>query len=75
MMISNENTGKGKEEGKFSCAVSRKDVGSNSIFYQLFRCWMQKKCSCIRGKLNEDSTCKCQTQANQKTDLTEDCPG
>ena len=36
---------------------------------------MHKRCSDIRVKLKEDSRLKCQTYANQQTDIAEDYPG
>ena len=36
---------------------------------------MHKRGSDIRGKLKEDSKFKCQTYADQQTDIAENCPG
>ena len=36
---------------------------------------MHKRCSGIRGKVKENSKFKCQTCANQQTDVAVDCPG
>ena len=51
IMISSENDGMVKTEDKFSCAVYRKGVGSNSILCQFCRWWVYKRCSGIRDKL------------------------
>ena len=64
MMIGSEYAGKVTIEGKFLCAVCRKSVGSNLILGQFCRCWVYKKCSGSKGKL-EDSKFKCQRCANQ----------
>ena len=56
-------------------AVCRKGIGSSSIFSQFCRCWVYKKCSVIRGKLKKDCKFKCQTCANQQTDIGEDFSG
>ena len=62
-------------EGKFPCATCRKRVGINSVLCQFSRCWVHERCSGIRGKLKEDGKFKCQTCANQQTDIAEGCPG
>ena len=62
-------------EGKFLCAACRKDVGINFDLCQFSRCWVHERCSGIRDKLKEDGKFKCQTCANQQTDIAEDCPG
>ena len=36
---------------------------------------MHERYSGIKGKLKYDSKFKCETCANQQTDITEDCPG
>ena len=74
-MIRIENAGKVTEEGNFLCAVSSKDVGSNSILCQFSRWWVQKRCSNMRDILKENSRFKCHTCANQQTDILEECPG
>ena len=74
MMISNENVGKITIEGKFPCIICRKRVSSNSIFCQLCRWWMHKRCSGFEGKLKVDSKFKCQTCINQQTDRAKDSP-
>ena len=63
--ISSENAEKVTMEGKFLCAVCRKDVRINSILCELCRCWMHKRCNGHRGKLKENSKFKCQACANQ----------
>lgn len=68
-------TGKVTKESKFFCATCRKEVGSNTIFYQYCRCWVRKRCSHVRGKLREDSKLKSQRYKNQqKIDITKDYP-
>ncbi|XP_057314191.1 uncharacterized protein LOC130655450 [Hydractinia symbiolongicarpus] len=37
--------------GKWPCGVCRKGVGSNSIFCQICKHWVHKKCSSISGRL------------------------
>ena len=74
MMISSENAGKNTVESKFPCAVCAKGVGTNSFPCQFCKCPVHKKCSSIRDKLKEDRKFKCQTCANQQTDIAEDCP-
>ena len=54
-------------------AVCRKGVGSNTILCCFCRCWKHKRCSGIRGKLEEDCKFKFQTYANQQTDIAQDC--
>ena len=73
-MISGENAGKFMVEGKFPCAVYRKNVSRNSILYQFYKCQVYKRCSGIRGKLKEDSKFKYQTCANQQTGIVQVCP-
>ena len=51
MMIRLENTGKIAMEGKFTCAVYRKDVGISSILCQFSRSCVHNSSSGIRGKL------------------------
>lgn len=63
--ISSENAEKVTMEGKFLCAVCRKDIRINSILCELCRCWMHKRCNGHRGKLKENSKFKCQACANQ----------
>ena len=38
-MLIGENAWKFTGEGKFPCAVFRKSVGSNSIYFQFGKCW------------------------------------
>ena len=45
-----------------------------SILCQFCSCWVHKRCSSIRGTLEENNTFKCQTYANQQTDKAENCP-
>ena len=66
--------GKVTKEDKFPCTVCRKGVGSNSTLCQFCRCRVHKRCSCVRGKLKDDSF-KCQTLVNQQTGIAEYCPG
>ena len=68
MMVISDNARQVTEEGKFSCAVCRKDID---------RCWVHKRYSNVKGTLKEDSKCKCQICANQQTDMAEGegCPG
>ena len=54
-MINNERARKVMRESKSPCAVCIKGLGRNSIFSQFCRFWLHKRCSCIRGKLKEDS--------------------
>ena len=75
MAISGENAVKVSVEGKFPIAVCRQCVGRNHILCPFCRRWVRKRCTGIRWKLKEDSYCKCQACANQKTDTAEDCPG
>ena len=62
-MISNENVGKVTIEDKLLCVVCRKGESINSILWQFCRCWLQKRCSGIKGKLKEDSKFKRQAKA------------
>ena len=64
IMITRKNTTKVSEKRKFSYAVYIKGVGTNSII-----------CSCIIGKLKEDSKLKAQTYVNQQKNIEEDCLG
>ena len=64
VMISSVNAGEVSEKGKFPWAVFGKGVSSNFIFCKFCTCWVHKKSTDIRGKLQEDSKCKCQTCAN-----------
>ena len=41
----------------------------------LHKCWVHKRYSIIRGNLKEDSMLKCQTCANQQTDIAENYAG
>ena len=75
MIINSENAGKVTVEGKFRCVVCRKGVGSNFIFCQFFRIWVQKRCSGIRFKRKKHDNYKWQACANQQTDVTVVCPG
>ena len=43
IMISSKNTGYLTEKGQFPCVVCRKDVGSNSILCQFYRCQVVRK--------------------------------
>ena len=47
MMISRGNAGQITEKGRFSCALWRMNVGSNSIFCPFCRCWVHKRCNGI----------------------------
>ena len=60
-------------EDEFPCVVCRKVVDNNFIIVQFYACYLHERCSSIRNKLKEDSNFKCQTCANQQTDLAEDC--
>ena len=40
-----------KKRGRWSCTVCRKGVGSNSILCKSCNCWVHKRCSGIRGRL------------------------
>ena len=71
MLISSENAGKVTVEGEFICVFCKKSVGSNSIICQF--CSIDNEY--MRGELNKDSKFRCQTCANQQTDIAEDCPG
>ena len=68
IMISRENAGKVKREG-FLVLFG---IDSCSILSRFCRCWVHKRCSGIRGKLEEDTKFKC---ANQQTDIAEECLG
>ena len=48
-------------------------VGSNFILFQFCWRWVHKRC--IRGKQKEYSMIKCQTYANQLTDIAGNYPG
>ena len=74
MMISRENTEKVAMNVKFPSVVWREGVGINSILCQISWCWLHKRCGCTRGKLKEDSKFRCQTYANQPTEIAKDCP-
>ena len=54
MVISKKNAVKVKVGGKFPFVVWRKSVSNNSILFQFCRCWVHKRCICIRVKLKED---------------------
>ena len=72
VMIRSENAGKITVKGKFSWAVCRKVVESNSILCQSCRCWVHMRCSGIRDKLKEDNKF---VWTKQLIDIAEDCPG
>ena len=74
MMISRENTEKVAKYVKFPCAVWRESVGINSILCQICWCWLHKRCGCTGCKLKEHSKFRCQTYANQSTEIAKDCP-
>ena len=38
MILSSQNTRKFRKEGKFPCAVGRKDVGNDSIICKFYKC-------------------------------------
>ena len=73
MMTNDDNGGKITVEGKFPFVLCKKNLGSNSIISQICRCSVHKRCNSIRGKLKEGSAFKCQTYANQQTDIGKDC--
>ena len=54
-MINSERARKAMRESKSPCAICIKGVGKSSIFSQFCRWWLHNRCSCIRGKLKEDS--------------------
>ena len=74
-MISRENAGMVKIEGKFPSTVCRKDAGSNSILHQFCRYCVHKRYVGIIDILKKDSKFECETCANQQTDIVEDYPG
>ena len=59
MMISRENAGMVKIEGKFPSTVCRKDAGSNSILRQFCRYCVHKRCVGIIDILKKDSKFEC----------------
>ena len=71
LMIGSEILGKVTENGKFSCAVCSKGVGSSSILCQFFQNWVHKSCSSIIGKLKGDNKFKCEICAIQRTNSRE----
>ena len=42
-----------QKSGKWPCGVCRKGVGNNSIYCNTCKHWIHKKCSGIKGRLNE----------------------
>ena len=48
-----------KKSGKDPCGVCQKGVGSNAIFCGGCLCWIQKKCSGIKGPLRPDPDFRC----------------
>ena len=48
-----------KDSGKFPCAVCRSGVGDNSIRCSKCSLWVHKRCSGIKGRLNQDPQYAC----------------
>ena len=59
VMISGRDFHTLQTSGKYSCAVCRKGVGSNSIFWSGCLPCVHKKCSDIPGRLVEDPDIRC----------------
>ena len=76
-MISEKNAGKVLMEVKFPLVnlfVLFVEWMQALIPHPMFRsCWVHKRCSGITGKLKGNNNYKCQTRANQQTDIAEDC--
>ena len=47
------------ESGKYSCGICGKGVGRNSIQCRGCKKWIHKKCSGVKGKLQEDPGYRC----------------
>ena len=59
LMISGTDLHTLQTSGKYPCAVCRKAVGKNSIFYSGCSFWVHKKCSDIPRRLVEDPDFRC----------------
>lgn len=59
VMISGVGEGSAVRSGKWPCAVCKKGVGSNSISCNGCREWVHKRCSGIRGRLQNVADYRC----------------
>ena len=64
VMISGTKRGKAFPEGKFPCGVCLKGVASNSIFCKYCKCWVHKRCSGVKGRLEAVVDFKCKACEN-----------
>ena len=64
VMISGVNRGAALPEGKYPCGVCHKGVASNSIFCNHCSCWVHKRCSGIKGRLEAIVNYKCKSCEN-----------
>ena len=56
---------------KWSCSISRKGVGVNSIFCQSCNHWVHKRCSKITERLKADPSFKCNACTNNNKTISQ----
>ena len=66
VLISGVGEGSVEKRGRWPCAVCRKGVGSNSILCKSCNCWVHKRCSGIRGRLQVVPDFKCAVCAGKQ---------
>ena len=57
---------------KWPCRISRRGVGSNSIFCQSRNRWVPKRCSKIKERLKADPSFKCNACTNNTITISQD---
>ena len=72
VMISGLNRGATLSEGKYPCGVCCKGVASNSIFCNNCKCWVHKRCSGVKGRLEAIVNFKCKSCKNLQGKSEED---
>ena len=61
VMVSGCEVGKVSEQGRYPCGVCYKGVGVNSVQCQSCSYWVHKRCSKIKGRLQNIKDFKCKT--------------
>jgi hypothetical protein len=59
VMRCRDRDGQVEKSGKFPCGVCEKGVGANSIMCTVCKAWIHKRCSGIRGSLQDESDYHC----------------
>ena len=81
VMVSGCEVGEVRKQGKYPCGVCHKGVGVNSVKCQLCKHWVHKRCSKIKGRLQNVKDFKCRAcvdkelGVNQVDEIVVTCGG